>query len=188
MLNFDCAAHTQLRVELIAISLVDVHVEDSVARAEQVPDEVVLRRISSSLPDQVRIEVNRSNVSSHNKSTDQRQLEVETFSLPRFVGQVSEHLFAALAAIVFALLAENANLHVVDLHERDDSTGSIEGEGAHLRAPVVRDACLEHNAAHKVLAHHENRLSDLVIARLRIGGTLEDRRTDPTKAGEKKKR
>lgn len=137
MLNFDRTAHAQLRIKLVAVSLVNIHVEDGVARAKQVTDEVIFGRTPSRLPDQVLIEVNRRNVSSHNKATNQRQLKVEIFSSSRFVGQVSEHLLAALAAIVFVLLAENADLDVVDLHERDDSTGSIEGERAYLRAPVM---------------------------------------------------
>lgn len=149
---------------------------------------MVFCRISSRLLDQVLIEINRCNVPPHNKATNQRQLKVETFSSSCLVRQVSEHLLAAFAAIIFVLLAENTNFYVVDLHERDDSTGSIEGERAYLRAPVMRDTCLEHNSTHEVLTDHENRFSDLMISRLRIRRTLEERTADPTSAWEKKQR
>lgn len=51
-------------------------------------------------------------------------------------------MLAPLATIVFALLAEDGDLDVVDLDERDDSISSIKGHWANLRASVVTDAGL----------------------------------------------
>ena len=93
----------------------DVHVEDCIAGAKQVTDEVILGCVPSSLLNQVLIEIDRCNVSFLDEASYERQFKVEVLATPSFVRQVSEHLLAALTAIVFVLLAENSHLDVVDL-------------------------------------------------------------------------
>ena len=104
----------------------DVHVEDCVACAKQVSDQVILGCVASRLLNQVLIEIDRCNVSSLDEASYKRQLKVDVLTTPYFVRQVSKHLLAALAAIVLVLLAENCHLDVVDLDKRDDSACTIE--------------------------------------------------------------
>ena len=151
----------------------NVHVEDRVACSKQVADEMILSSVTTGLFDQILIEIDSCDVASSDETTDQGYLKVATFTASRFVRQVPEHLLAPFTAIVFALLAENGDLDVVDLDEGDDSTSAIEGQGADLCTSVVRDASLKDDSTDKVLTDHEDRLSDLMISRLRISSTLD---------------
>ena len=154
----------------------DVHIEHCVARAKQVTDHMVLGRVPSRLLNQVLIEIDRCNFPFLDEATNKRQFKVELLATPCFIRQVSKHLLAALSAIVLVLLAENSHLDVVDLDERDDTACTVESEWTDLCSSVVRDTCLEYDATDKVLTHHENRFSDLMITILRICRSLQETR------------
>ena len=80
MLNFYSATKAKLWVDLIFIRLMDAHVNNTIARAKQVAHQMVLCCSTSSLLDQVLVEVNRCNISSCQEATNQRQLKVALFT------------------------------------------------------------------------------------------------------------
>ena len=169
---FNGTAKTKLLVTLVFLLLVNVHVEASIARTEQVSNIVTLRCIASSLLYKVLAEIYSSDISSCQKAPDQGNLDCYVFSSACFIRQISEHLLTSFATLILTQATEDADLTVVNFYERNDPTGSIEGMGTNLATPIVRDTGFESDGAHKVFADAKDGLSDLVVSRLRICRTL----------------
>lgn len=162
----------ELGVLLDFVILVDRHVQKGVARAKQVANSVALGSIAARLLYEILQEVDSSDLPSGEEPTDQWHLYIEGLASAIPVGHAAEHLLARLAALVFALPAEEADFAVVDFDFRDDAARAFQLEGTDLCSPGVRNARLDGHSADKVFADHEDRLAILVISRLGVGRAL----------------
>lgn len=94
------------------------------------------------------------------------------FACSHFIRKTSEHLLTSLSTLLFGLAAEEANLNVVDFNLRNDSTGTFDLVRPELASSIMRCSRPEWYLTDKVLANHEHRVSDLLVAFSRVGGTL----------------
>ncbi len=148
------------------------HVQYSIARSEKIAYKVVFGRVTSSLFNEVLEEVYSSDIASSDKATDQWYFHWDTLSFPHLVRQVSKHLLATFAALVFGLVTKRSNFNVVYFDAWNDSTGTFYWHWADLGTVIMRNTCLQNNSADKVLADHEDGFPNLMISGLWISRTL----------------
>ena len=117
-------------------------------------------------------EVDSSNVATGQESTDHRNLNVQSLAPAETIRHRAEHLFAGPAAIIFAQATEHADLDVIDLDFWDNATCTLELKRTNLGTTVVRNARFYSDSADKVLSNHEDRLTDLMVACLRVSDSL----------------
>lgn len=129
-------------------------------------------RGTSGLLHEVLEEVDCGDVSPSEETTNQGNFKGNSLTLSHSVRYVSEHLLAALATLVFALSAESTQFDVVNLDKWDYTGCTLEFDGANLGSPIRRYTRLEDKPTDKILSNGEDRLSELVVSRLRIRRTL----------------
>ena len=101
---------------------------------------MVFGRVTPSLFNEVLEKVDSSNIASGDKATDKWDFHRNTLSFPRLVGQVSKHLLASFAALVFSFVAKRSHFNVVNFNAWDNSARTFKCHRANLRTIIVRDA------------------------------------------------